>query len=97
MMCQDLMKTDLITVQTDTDALSVASVMAKYNLLAVPVVSKEGILEGIVTVDETHRIGEDNAGLDCWDDPVADSRDELRLVEPTASLAQRGRDQWMPG
>jgi len=49
---QDLMKTDLITVQTDTEALSVASVMAKYNLLAVPVVTKEGILEGIVTVDD---------------------------------------------
>src|SRR3989440_8216012 len=49
---QELMKTDLITVQPDTDRLTVAQVMAKYNLLAVPVVSPEGILEGVVTVDD---------------------------------------------
>ncbi len=49
---QELMKTDLITVQPDTDSLTVAQIMAKYNLLAVPVVSREGILEGVVTVDD---------------------------------------------
>jgi len=49
---QDLMETDVITVHPDTDAISVAQIMAKYNLLAVPVVSKDGILEGVVTVDD---------------------------------------------
>ncbi len=49
---QDLMETDLITVQPDTDPRTVAEIMAKYNLLAVPVVSAEGILEGVVTVDD---------------------------------------------
>ena len=49
---QELMKTDLITVQPDTDPRTVAQVMAKYNLLAVPVVSQDGILEGVVTVDD---------------------------------------------
>jgi magnesium transporter len=49
---RDLMETDIISVQPDTDPYSVAQIMAKYNLLAVPVVSKEGILEGIVTVDD---------------------------------------------
>lgn len=49
---QEMMKTDLITVQPDTDPRDVAEVMAKYNLLAVPVVSTEGILEGVVTVDD---------------------------------------------
>ncbi len=49
---QELMKTDLITVQPDTDPLSVAEIMAKYNLLAVPVVNAEGMLEGVVTVDD---------------------------------------------
>src|SRR6266702_4633393 len=49
---QELMKPDLITVQPDTDRLTVAQVIAKYNLLAVPVVSPEGILEGVVTVDD---------------------------------------------
>ncbi|HEY6410655.1 MAG TPA: CBS domain-containing protein [Ktedonobacteraceae bacterium] len=49
---RDLMETDLITVQPDTDAHEVAQIMAKYNLLAVPVVNEHGILEGVVTVDD---------------------------------------------
>jgi CBS domain-containing protein/sporulation protein YlmC with PRC-barrel domain len=48
----EVMETDPITVQPDTDPRHVAEIMAKYNLLAVPVVSPEGILEGIVTVDD---------------------------------------------
>jgi magnesium transporter len=49
---QELMKTDLITVQPDTDPRTVAQVMAKYNLLAVPVVNQDDMLEGVVTVDD---------------------------------------------
>lgn len=50
---QELMETDLVTVQPDTDARTVAQIMAKYNLLAVPVVNKDNnILEGVVTVDD---------------------------------------------
>src|SRR5438552_186288 len=49
---QEIMDTDLITVQPDTEPRMVAEIMAKYNLLAVPVVNVEGILEGVVTVDD---------------------------------------------
>jgi len=49
---QDLMETDIITVRPETDPRTVAEIMAKYNLFAVPVVNPEGILEGIVTVDD---------------------------------------------
>ena len=49
---REVMETDPITVKPDTDPRHVAEIMAKYNLLAVPVVSPEGILEGIVTVDD---------------------------------------------
>ena len=49
---QEIMETDLITVQPDTEPRIVAEIMAKYNLLAVPVVNAEGILEGVVTVDD---------------------------------------------
>jgi sporulation protein YlmC with PRC-barrel domain len=48
----EVMETDPVTVQPDTDPRHVAEIMAKYNLLAVPVVSPEGILEGVVTVDD---------------------------------------------
>src|SRR5216683_537368 len=49
---QELMETDIVTVHPDADPRAVAEIMAKYNLLAVPVVSAEGVLEGIVTVDD---------------------------------------------
>ena len=49
---QDLMETDVITVDPDMEPRAVADIMAKYNLLAVPVVSEDGILQGIVTVDD---------------------------------------------
>jgi magnesium transporter len=49
---QEIMGTDLITVHPNTEPRMVAETMAKYNLLAVPVVNAEGILEGVVTVDD---------------------------------------------
>ena len=49
---QDLMETDIPTATLDMDAHDVAEKMAKYNLLAIPVVNTEGILEGVVTVDD---------------------------------------------
>lgn len=48
----ELMETDVVAVRTDTEPRTVAEVMAKYNLLAVPVISATGILEGVVTVDD---------------------------------------------
>ncbi|MBV9718522.1 MAG: magnesium transporter [Candidatus Eremiobacteraeota bacterium] len=47
-----IMETDLVTVALDTPAVDVASTIAKYDLLAVPVVNDAGILLGIVTVDD---------------------------------------------
>jgi Mg2+ transporter MgtE len=47
-----IMDTDLVTVAPDTPAVDVASTIAKYDLLAVPVVDDAGKLLGIVTVDD---------------------------------------------
>lgn len=49
---QDMMETDITTVQPDTDSRTVAQTMAKYNLFAIPVVNEHGFLEGVVTVDD---------------------------------------------
>lgn len=48
----ELMETDIVSVQTDTEPREVAEIMAKYNLLAVPVINAAGMLEGVVTVDD---------------------------------------------
>jgi magnesium transporter len=47
-----IMQTDLVTVSPETPAVEAASTIAKYDLLAVPVVDESGKLLGIVTVDD---------------------------------------------
>jgi magnesium transporter len=47
-----IMETDLVTVEPLTPAVDVASTIAKYDLLAVPVVDDRGKMLGIVTVDD---------------------------------------------
>ena len=47
-----IMETDLVTVGPETAAVDVASTIAKYDLLAVPVVDNDGKMLGIVTVDD---------------------------------------------
>ena len=48
----DIMIKDLITVPPEANQRRVADVISKYNLLAVPVVSLDGKILGIVTVDD---------------------------------------------
>jgi magnesium transporter len=49
---KDLMDEDVIKVKTDTDQEEVARIIAKYDLLGVPVVDEENHLVGLVTVDD---------------------------------------------
>ena len=49
---EQLMRPEAITVRAETGLREVAEVLTKYNLLAVPVVSGEGEMLGIVTVDD---------------------------------------------
>ena len=47
-----LMDTDVVSVSTDTSSEDVASTIARYDLLAVPVLDEQGSVLGIVTVDD---------------------------------------------
>ena len=49
---KDIMDDNVISVQTTDDKEYVANVLSKYDMIAVPVVDKEGRLVGIVTVDD---------------------------------------------
>jgi magnesium transporter len=49
---KDLMATDVFAVKTDTDQEEVARIVARYDILAVPVVDDTNKLVGIVTVDD---------------------------------------------
>jgi CBS domain-containing protein len=47
-----IMESDVVTVSPDMQARDVAGTIARYDLLAVPVVDEEGKMLGIVTVDD---------------------------------------------
>ena len=47
-----IMETDLVTLAPDADKDEVAATIARYDLLAAPVVDDRGMLLGIVTVDD---------------------------------------------
>lgn len=49
---QELMDQDVIRVRIDTDQEEVARIIAKYDLLGVPVVDNEERLVGLITVDD---------------------------------------------
>jgi magnesium transporter len=49
---KDFMTTDVFSVQTDMDQEEVAKIVARYDILAVPVVDETNRLVGIVTVDD---------------------------------------------
>lgn len=48
----DIMEMDIVFVNTHDDQEKVASVFKKYDLIAVPVVDKEGRMIGIITIDD---------------------------------------------
>ncbi len=49
---RDVMIREPVAVGVTADQDEVAEVVAHYNLLAVPVVDEQGVLRGIVTVDD---------------------------------------------
>jgi len=49
---KDFMATDVFSVKTDMDQEEVAKIVARYDILAVPVVDETNKLVGIVTVDD---------------------------------------------
>lgn len=49
---RDLMKSDIVTVDDDTDQEEVARLFGIHNLAAIPVLDSNGVMKGIVTVDD---------------------------------------------
>lgn len=71
----EIMKRSVLKVNLDTDQEEVARLVAKYNLLAIPVVDKENHLRGIVTVDDVVDILRDETTEDIIKMTGSDSRE----------------------
>ena len=64
MIIQDIMVTNLIFVNTQSDQEEVARMLSKYNFLALPVVDGESRMVGIVTFDDAMDVMEEEATED---------------------------------
>lgn len=63
---KDVMSTDVFRVRTDMDQEHVAELVAKYNILAIPVVDDIGKLMGLVTVDDVIDVMRQEANEDIF-------------------------------
>jgi len=73
---RDLMHTDLVTITEDTDQEEVSQLLAKHDLLAIPVVDHEGRMKGIVTFD------------DVADVVVEEATEDIQKLGGSAALAE---------
>jgi magnesium transporter len=83
-----IMSTDVISVRTDTDQEEVARIVARYNLLGVPVVDSENKLVGLVTVDDVIDVIRDEATEDIYA-LAGVSSEEHALTAPARSVRLR--------
>ncbi len=63
---EEIMKEQVIHVNVGTDQEEVAKLVAKYNLIAIPVVDNNGIIKGIITVDDIIDVIEEEATEDIY-------------------------------
>jgi len=90
--CGDLMVQDPVSVRAEADQEDVAQIVARYNLLAVPVVDGEDRILGVITVDDVIDVITEEATEDMYH--LAGLSDEDRVFSP-ARHAIRKRLPWM--
>ena len=88
-----IMMTDVLRVRSDMDQEEVAVLVAKYNILAIPVVDEHGKLMGLITVDDVIDVMRDEATEDMLR-MAGTSEDELLLGYKSFKIA-RLRLPWL--
>lgn len=88
----EITQRDIHAVQTGTDQEEAARTLQKYNLLAVPVVSEDGQLEGVMTADDLIDVLQEEATEDMY--RMVGLGEHERIFSPVRTSVQR-RLPWM--
>ena len=86
---KNIMTRDLISVAVDMDQEEVSRQVASYNLLAIPVVEKDGKLVGIITVDDVVDVIREEATEDML--KMAGAIEEDSMFKSSSIVAARVR------
>ena len=89
---RDLMIPDPVSVQPDADQEEVAQIVARYDLLAVPVTDVDGRMLGVITVDDVIDVITEEATEDMYH--LAGLSEEDRVFSPAHTSISK-RMPWM--
>lgn len=90
----ELMKTDLVTANADEDQQSVTQKVAKYNLLAIPVVDAQRHMLGIITHDDVIDVVMEEATEDAQRFAAVDPLEDSYARTPILTLTWK-RGIWL--
>lgn len=90
----DIMDTDVISVRAGVDQEQCAELMSRYDLLALPVVSEDNVLLGVITIDDVLDVVVEEATEDIQKLGGAQPLDEPYLMTKPASIFQK-RIGWL--
>lgn len=91
----DIMRQNLITVPVDMNQEKVAGTVSKYNLMAIPVIDKDGHLLGVITVDDVLDVIEEETTEDILHLAGAGKAEGINIIDiPIISLVKK-RLPWL--
>ena len=91
----DLMATDIIFAYFDSDQNEVTKTIARYDLLALPIIDHAGVMVGIVTYDDAMDVASEEATEDFLKSGAVDASSKLSLKSaPILQLYQK-RVYWL--
>ena len=90
-----LMTTDLISAHVDTDQDDVAKTIARYDLLALPIVDAQGVMVGIVTYDDAMDVASEEATEDFLRVGAVNASSKLSLKNASIFVLYQKRVFWL--
>ncbi len=91
---RDVMNRDVVAIREDTDQETVARLIARHNVLALPVVDVEGRMKGIVTVDDVIDVVDSEATEDIHKFGGLEALEAPYLRTPFLTMVQK-RAGWL--
>ena len=91
----DLMATDIIFAYFDSDQDDVAKTIARYDLLALPIVDHAGVMVGIVTYDDAMDVASEEATEDFLKSGAVDASSKLSIKSASILQLYQKRVYWL--